>query len=65
MSNGSSNLSLGEHMLRTAWLFQGLAALPITVILGGCAFAELFGPYMYLYDFMSVLTTIRTARISS
>jgi hypothetical protein len=52
MSHETPTLSLGEHMLRTSWLFQALAALPIAVILGGFAFSELFSPNMYFYDFL-------------
>lgn len=52
MATQSERQDLGRYCLQTAWLFQALCALPTLLILGFLAFAQLFEPHIYLYDFM-------------
>ncbi|KAF2660333.1 hypothetical protein K491DRAFT_688379 [Lophiostoma macrostomum CBS 122681] len=44
---------LGQQMLRGIGIFQVIAALPTMVILGGCAYAQLFYSYERFYFFVA------------
>ncbi|KAH8653348.1 hypothetical protein BX600DRAFT_470624 [Xylariales sp. PMI_506] len=63
-SAGNPPRTLGEEFLRTLWIFQGIAALPIFLILGFLAVVNLFSTYERLYDFITHFTcTILSAGI--
>jgi hypothetical protein len=49
-------LTLGQRMVRTAGLFQGLVAIPVMIVMGEAVFEQLFYYYYYrrVYDFMLV-----------
>lgn len=57
-SMGDSDRQFGELCLRTAWLFQAVAALPTLLWLGALSYSSLFNWYevnWWLYDFMYAL----------
>jgi hypothetical protein len=47
--------SVGDEIVRVVWLFQAACALPTFLVLGFLSFAELFSPYISIYDFTSVV----------
>jgi hypothetical protein len=48
--------SLGQKMVRTAGLFQGIVALPVVIVMGEAVFVHLSYYYydVRIYDFMLV-----------